>query len=101
MNNNLSFMGNTIIHNAVLDDKSPLNDMLRDKSLIDIRNRFGRTAMHTAVLNKRYTAVLELLAAGFDPQAADINGITPWNLAMDIWPTIVFDDVFGTQFLTS
>jgi ankyrin repeat protein len=49
---------------------------------IDARDTSGRSALMLAVLHDRKDAVNSLLAAGADPNAADISGTTPLEAAM-------------------
>ena len=53
-----------------------------NQSLVDARDRGGRTALMLATMQGRDRAVDVLLAHGADPNAADAHGTTPMQVAM-------------------
>ncbi len=70
-------------HAAGSGDMPALRSALERRPLIDARDADGRSALMLAVLHGRGDAVDELLAAGADPNAADVHGTTPLQAALD------------------
>ena len=70
-------------HAAGNGDMSALRAALERRPLIDARDANGRSALMLAVLRGRGEAVDALLAAGADPNAADVHGVTPLQAALN------------------
>jgi len=69
-------------HAAGNGDMPALRAALERRPLIDARDADGRSALMLAVLRGRGEAVDTLLAAGADPNAADVHGVTPLQAAL-------------------
>jgi hypothetical protein len=69
-------------HAASNGDMPALRAALERRPLIDARDADGRSALMLAVLRGRGEAVDALLAAGADPNAADVHGVTPLHAAL-------------------
>lgn len=54
------------------------------KNVIDSKNKFGRTALHTAVLNGNIEVVKLLVSKGASLDTTDKQGRTPEELASDL-----------------
>ena len=70
-------------HAAGNGDMPALRAALERRPLIDARDADGRSALMLAVLHGRGEAVDALLAAGADPNAADVHGVTPLHAALN------------------
>jgi hypothetical protein len=70
-------------HAAGNGDMPALRAALERRPLIDARDADGRSALMLAVLRGRGEAVDALLAAGADPNAADVHGLTPLLAALN------------------
>ena len=70
-------------HAAGSGDMPALRAALERRPLIDARDANGRTALMLAALHGRGEAVDELLTAGADPNAADVQGVTPLQAALN------------------
>ena len=70
-------------HAAGNGDMAALRAALERRPLIDARDKDGRSALMLAVLRGRGEAVDALLAAGADPNAADVHGVTPLHAALN------------------
>lgn len=70
-------------HAAGNGDMPALRAALERRPLIDARDTDGRSALMLAVLRGRGEAVDALLAAGADPNAADVHGVTPLHAALN------------------
>jgi hypothetical protein len=70
-------------HAAGNGDMPALRAALERRPLIDARDADGRSALMLAVLRGRGEAVDALLAAGADPNAADVHGVTPLHAALN------------------
>ena len=70
-------------HAAGSGDMPALRGALERRPLIDARDADGRSALMLAVLHGRGDAVDALLAAGADPNAADVHGVTPLQTALN------------------
>ena len=78
--------GNTPLHTAMLRIAStriydPVPLLISRSSRIDARNDFGQTPLFVAVRMASRDDVLALLAAGADPNLADMHGHTPAHVA--------------------
>jgi len=78
--------GNTPIHNAVQRAEGqrlydPLPALIQKSSDLDVQNDFGRTALFVATRKGNRGDIERLLAAGADPDIADIYGHTPAHVA--------------------
>jgi Ankyrin repeats (3 copies) len=69
-------------HAAAIGDMPALRAALERRPLIDARDADGRSALMLAVLRGRGEAVDALLAAGADPNAVDVHGVTPLHAAL-------------------
>ena len=70
-------------HAAGTGGRPALRAALERRPLIDARDADGRSALMLAVLRGRGEAVDALLAAGADPNAADVHGVTPLHAALN------------------
>lgn len=68
---------------AELGNVPALQSLLGKQAAIDARDDSGRTALMLATLHGRTEAVKVLLSAGADPNAADANGTTPLQAALE------------------
>ncbi|KAF1957278.1 ankyrin [Byssothecium circinans] len=82
-------LGNTMVHRAVINfDREALNLLLRvdllleQSTTVDIRNGTGHTALHLAVMKGDDTMFRALIAAGSNPDAEDVFGLTPLQMAI-------------------
>lgn len=66
---------------AMLPDARFLRAALTGVAPLNQQDRFGRTALHLAVLHRQMENVRLLLEAGSDPNVADSRGGTPWLAA--------------------
>ena len=76
--------GYTILMTAILQypDKMPI--LFSHGVDVNFQNKLGQTALHVAIINKKYEAIQEILAADADVDIVDINGKTPILLAATI-----------------
>ncbi len=75
---------NTILHHAVIKGnlESVLLILEKDRRLINLKNKFGDTSLHTAVKNKKYPILRVLLENGASLKIKNNKGITPFGLAL-------------------
>ena len=81
----VDYFGRTILHEwAPLSNSNGMNLSLSSITkhvAIDCPENKQQTALHIGVLTKKLLKVKQLLAAGSDPNAQDVNGISPFTLA--------------------
>lgn len=72
-----------LLHVAAHMDRPTVVEVLAgaDRENLDIRDMYGRNALHVAALEDSRTATHVLLQMGLDPQAEDKLGFTPADLA--------------------
>lgn len=72
-----------LLHVAARMDRPTVVEVLAgaDREHLDIRDMFGRNALHVAALEDSRTATHVLLQMGLDPRAEDKLGFTPVDLA--------------------
>jgi hypothetical protein len=68
-------------HAAEIGDVAELQRLLARSNDVDARDAAGRTALMLATSNRHLQAVEALLAHGADPNAADVAGVRPLQVA--------------------
>jgi hypothetical protein len=65
-------------------DEKIMNAILAMKPNLDLKDSFGNTALHNAIIYNNYYAVEKLLEAGISKNIKDKNGMTPIMLLLTI-----------------
>jgi len=92
--------GQTVWHNAVIDDYSEVLQLLySEKSFINTQNQQGQTILLYAIYKNKTQTAIDLIHSGADVNQAEKNGFTPYILAKNLGNTVIVDELvqFGAD----